>query len=87
MNFVIALVGQLIAYLLLMLYNEYAGQLTAIILGSIFFFVWVLSLIVELIQPSRVKPAYYRYMVSGWLAPALALAGFILLRGEIGWLQ
>lgn len=87
MNFVLALAGQLIVYLLLMLYDEYAGQLMAIIVGAIFFSVWVLSLLVELIQPSRVKSAYYRYMVSGWLAPALALIGFILLRGEIGWLQ
>lgn len=86
MNFLFALMGQLILYLLLMLYDEYAGQLLAIILGAIVFAIWVISLIVELIQPSRVKSSYYQYMVSGWLAPALALVGFILLRGEIGWL-
>ena len=87
MNYVVFLLLQLFLYLILMLYNEYAGQLLAIIVGAIVLAIFVISLIVELIQPSRVKRAYYGYMVSGWLAPAIALAGFILLRGEIGWLQ
>lgn len=86
MNFFLALAVQLLLYLLLMLYDEYAGQLLAMILGAICLAIWVISLIVELIQPSRVKRIYYLLMVSGWLAPALALVGFILLRGEIGWL-
>lgn len=87
MNYLLALLGQLIAYLLLMLYDEYAGQLTALIFGGIALVTWLLSLVVELIEPSRVKKAYYRYTLTAWLAPALALVGFILLRGEIGWLQ
>lgn len=79
--------GQLLFYLLLMLYDEYAGQLLAIILGAIIFGIWVISLIVELIQPSRVKNNYYRFMVSGWLAPGIALVIFVLLRGGIGWMS
>lgn len=87
MNTLFALLGQIIFYLLLMLYNEYAGQLLAIILGAIFLAIWVISLIVELIQPSRVKKNYYRYMITGWVAPAISLVVFVLLRGEIGWLS
>ncbi len=79
--------GQLLLYLLLMLYDEYAGQLLAIILGAIIFGIWIISLIVELIQPSRVKKNYYRFMVTGWLAPGIALVIFILLRGGIGWMS
>lgn len=70
-----------------MLYDEYAGQLLAIIIGVICLAVFAVSLIVELIQPSRVNKVHFGYLVSGWLAPALAFAGFVLLRGEIGWLQ
>jgi hypothetical protein len=87
MNYFFALIVQLILYLLFMIYDEYAGFLLAVILGAIFTAIWVISLVVELIQPSRVKKTYYRYMITGWLAPALALVGFFLLRGEIGWLQ
>lgn len=87
MNFFLALLGQLLLYLLVMLYDEYAGQLLALIVGAIVLGIFVISLIVELIQPSRVRSSYYQLMVSGWLAPVLALVGFVLLRGEIGWLS
>lgn len=81
------IIGQLIFYLLLMLFDEYFGQLLAIILGAISFAVWAISHIVEWIEPSRVNRNYYQYMLSGWIGPALALVIFILLRGEIGWLS
>lgn len=87
MNIFLAFLAQLIVYSLLMLYNEYAGHLLAFILGTVFLAIFLISLLVELIEPSRVNRAYYGYMVSGWLAPALAFAGFVLLRGEIAWLQ
>lgn len=80
------LVGQLILYLLLMLYDEYAGTLMATILGTIALAVWILSYVVEWVQPSRVPKNYYRYLLTGWVAPLVALLAFIALRGEIGWL-
>jgi hypothetical protein len=85
-NFALALVAQLIAYSLLLLVSEYAGTLTALILGGISLAVWLLSYVVELIEPSRVSKQYYRILMSCWLAPLLALAAFIALRGRIGWL-
>lgn len=87
MNTFLLLIGQIIIYLLLMLGDEYAGQLLAMILGAICLAVWLISLIVEWIEPSRVKRNYYRYLLTGWLAPAIALLGFIALRGgQISWL-
>ncbi len=87
MNFLLMLIGQLIFYLLVMLGDEYAGSLLAIILGGICFAIWVISHIVEWIEPSRVNRAYYSFMLSGWLGPALALFGFFLLRGEFAWMS
>ncbi|OAV45051.1 hypothetical protein [Lewinella sp. 4G2] len=66
---------------------EYAGTLFAAIIGAICFAVWSISHIVEWIEPSRVASAYYRYTLTGWLAPALALVLYVLLRGEIEWMQ
>ncbi|THH41317.1 hypothetical protein [Neolewinella litorea] len=86
MNYALALLGQLIAYLLLMLVNEYFGTLLALLIGSIALAVWCLSYVVEWVQASRVSPAYYRYVLTVWVAPLVALLGFILLRGGIGWL-
>lgn len=86
MNYALALLGQLILYLLLMLYDEYFGTLLALLIGAIALAVWVLSYVVEWVQASRVSAAYYRYLLTTWVAPFLALAGFILLRGGVGWL-
>ncbi|CAH1000455.1 hypothetical protein LEM8419_01608 [Neolewinella maritima] len=86
MNTALLLIGQLIIYSLLMLADEYAGTLLAAILGTICFAIWGLSHLVELVQPSRVSKSYYTYVLTGWVAPALALIGFIYLRGGIGWL-
>ncbi|MTB53110.1 hypothetical protein [Lewinella sp. W8] len=87
MNLILMIIGQLIVYLLLMLFDEYFGQLLAMIVGAISLAVWAISHIVEWIEPSRVKRDYYQYMLSGWVGPALALALFILLRGGIGWMS
>ena len=84
--FLPTLIAQLIFYLLFMIWQEYAGFLLAAIIGSISLAVWVISYIVEWIQPSRVSKKYYTFMLAGWIAPFLAIIMFIALRGEIGWL-
>lgn len=86
MNFALLVIGQLILYSLLMLFDEYAGTLLAAILGTICLAIWSLSHVVEWVQPSRVSRSYYTYLISGWLAPYLALVAFIALRGGVGWL-
>jgi hypothetical protein len=87
MNIILMTLAQIILYALLMLANEYAGFLLGVILGSISFAVWVISHIVELIQPSRVTKTYYWAVFSAWVAPLITVLGFIYLRGEIGWLN
>ena len=86
MNVILAFLLQLLAYLGLLLLNEYAGTLLAAILVSIAFLTWLLSLIVEWIEPSRVPRSFYRYTLTAWLAPAVALAAYVALRGKIEWL-
>ncbi len=86
MNFALLLIGQLIFYSLVMLLDEYTGTLLAVILGAICLAIWALSHLVELVQPSRVSHTYYTYLITGWLAPFVALAAFLALRGGVGWL-
>ncbi|TXF91639.1 hypothetical protein FUA23_00205 [Neolewinella aurantiaca] len=87
MNTILMILGQVIIYGLLLLFDEYAGFMLAVILGSIAFFVWLISYIVEWIQPSRVTHNYYGFVLSCWVGPLIALLGFIALRGEVGWLS
>lgn len=86
MDYVLALLGQLILYLLLLLFDPYLGSLLAGIVGVVALAIWLLSYLVEWVQASRVGPAYYRYLLTAWVAPFVALLGFVLLRGELGWL-
>jgi len=86
MNTILMILGQIIIYGLLLLGNEYAGFMLAVILGSIAFFVWLISYVVEWIQPSRVTHNYYGFVLSCWVGPLIALVGFTALRGGVGWM-
>ena len=86
MNTVLMILGQIIVYGLLLLYDEYAGFLLAVIVGAIAFATWAISHAVELIQPSRVTKTYYGFVLSCWVGPLVALVGFTMLRGGVGWM-
>ena len=85
MNFALLLLGQWVLYLLLLLLDDYTGLLLAVIIGAICFACWAVARVVEMIQPSRVESWVYSLMLSGWVAPALALLLFVALRGGIDW--
>lgn len=87
MNTILMTLGQVIIYGLLLLFNEYAGFLLAVILGSIAFFVWLISYAVEWIQPSRVTHNYYGFVLSCWAGPLITLIGFTFLRGGVEWMS
>jgi hypothetical protein len=46
----------------------------SIIFGAVFFLIWVISVIVEWIEPSKVPRVYFRWMLVSFLAPLLAAA-------------
>lgn len=85
--FVAVLLIQIVVYLLIFLMNDYAGTLMSLILGSICFCVWAISWMVEWISPSKVKRAYYRFVLAGWVAPLLAFIAFTVAKGGLDWLK
>lgn len=87
MNTLLMVLANIIVYSALMLANEYAGFLLAVIIGAISFSVWGISHIVEWIEPSRVTRNYYGFVLAAWIGPLVAVLGFIALRGEVGWLN
>ena len=86
MNYLLSFLTLLCLFLATMVYDEYLGTLAAVLLGVICLAVWIISYVVEFIEPSRVRPAYYRYLLTGFLAPALALVLYLALRGQIEWM-
>ena len=86
LNTLLFLVGQTIVYGLLFLLDDYVGTLLAALIGAIAFCVWGISHVTELIQQSKVSSTYYGFILSAWVAPLLALVGWVLLRGRLAWL-
>ncbi|WP_116105734.1 hypothetical protein [Lewinella sp. IMCC34191] len=86
MNLLLAVIGQLIIYLLLFVADPYFGTLISAVLGTIALAIWLLSFLVEMIEPSRVSSRYYQFVFTAWVSPLAALVGYIVLNGEIGWL-
>lgn len=77
---------QVAIYLGVLVVDDYAGTLLALILGAICFSIWGISHVVEWIQPSRVRKDYYRYIMTGWMAPLISFICFVLLKGGVDWI-
>lgn len=82
-----AFLVQVVLYLLIWLYDDYLGSLISLIFGSIAFFLWLISHLVELVERSRVPRAYYRLMLLCFLAPLTASILGLLLRQGVGWME
>ncbi|MEM6379326.1 MAG: hypothetical protein AAF705_14045 [Bacteroidota bacterium] len=76
---------QVVIYLLLWLNDDYMATLVSGAFAGIFFFIWLLSRVVELIEPSKVPKWYYRYMLVSALAPILVSAFFFGVYGAPDW--
>ena len=78
---------QFVIYFLMWQYDAYLGSVVSIIFGSIAFFILVVSIIVELIEPSRVPRWYYSQMTVAILAPIAAFVIFMASGGDLYWLN
>lgn len=72
-------------YLLLWLSNTYLATLLSLIFGCIAFIILLISLLVELVERSKVPSWYYSLMVASVLAPVAAALIFYLLGNELSW--
>lgn len=79
---------QLIIYAGFWALDEYTGMLIctimAIVIGGLFLF----SLVVELVQKSKVPKSFFYWMGLSVLAPLIIAVGFTLLfQGDLNWLK
>ena len=79
--------GELLLYFLLWLWDDYFASLFSAIFGSIFLLILVISLMVEWVERSGVPRWYYKFMVASILAPVAAAILYLLLHGELQWLN
>jgi len=79
---------EFVIYIALWLLNDYLATLFTMTFAAIFFFILIISLVVELIEPSRVPRWYFTLMTASVLAPLLAAAAYLgMTGGYLEWLE
>ena len=81
------LLGEMVIYILLWLFNDYLATLISLSLGGIFFFILLISLMVEWIERSKVPMWYYKFMVVSVLAPLISAGIYLFLSGGLSWME
>ena len=67
---------QIIIYSSVFLVNSYVGFLLCLIIGCIAIAIMIFSLIVEVIEKSKVPKSYYRYMATACIVPFIVILIF-----------
>lgn len=73
-------------YLLIWIANDYMAAMLSLIFGSIFLLILLISLVVELVEKSKVPRWYFIFMGLSVLAPIIAALLYTLINQGLGWL-
>ena len=77
-----------IVYIALWLWNEYIATIMTLSFSAIALFILIISLISEVIEPSKVPRWYFSYMIISVLTPLVIGAFFMVLnKGSLGWMK
>ena len=84
----ISAMGQSVVYSAIWIWNEYVAFYLSVILPSIVLFLMILSLIADLIEPSRIPRWYYKLMLMSIIIP-LIIGGvfFLIYEGRFDFLK
>ena len=80
------LLGEMAIYLIIWVFNDYLAAMLSLIFGSIFLLILLTSLVVELVEKSKVPRWYFTFMGLSVLAPVLAAILYALINKGMGWM-
>lgn len=79
---------QLVIYILIWIVNDYVASMLLLIVPVIGTAILLLSLIFELIEPSKIPKSYYKYMLTIILAPIVVAVIYFYMNGfQLDWLE
>lgn len=81
-----AMLGEVVIYLLIWIANDYMAAMLSLIFGSIFLLILLTSLVVEVVEKSKVPRWYFIFMGLSVLAPIIAALLYTLINQGLGWL-
>lgn len=79
------LLGEVVLYLIIWVFNDYMATMLSLIFGSIFLLILLVSLVVELVEKSKVPRWYFIFMGLSVLAPIIAAILYVLINQGMGW--
>jgi len=79
--------AQVVIYLLLWLFNDYLASLLSIIFGTICLLILLISIIVEVVERSKVPRWYFIFMGASVLAPVVAALVYLTISGGVEWMR
>ncbi|MCB0550453.1 MAG: hypothetical protein KDD19_22985 [Phaeodactylibacter sp.] len=79
------LLGEVVLYLIIWVFNDYMATMLSLIFGSIFLLILMVSLVVELVEKSKVPRWYFIFMGLSVLAPIIAAILYVLINQGMGW--
>ena len=80
------MLGEVVIYLIIWIANDYMAAMLSLIFGSIFLLILLTSLVVELVEKSKVPRWYFIFMGLSVLAPIIAALLYTLINQGLGWL-
>ena len=78
---------QVVFYLLCWLSNDYLASMISLIFGTLFLVILLISLVVEMIERSRVPRWYFYFMLLSVLAPVLSAAVYLSITQGVDWMN
>jgi ABC-type glycerol-3-phosphate transport system permease component len=78
---------QLALFTAIWLWNDYVGTLISLIWGTLCLFILLISLLVELIERSKVPKIYFGFMIASVLAALFSALIYLFIIGELDWMQ
>lgn len=80
------LLGEVVIYLIIWVFNDYMATMLSLIFGSIFLLILLVSLVVELVERSKVPRWYFTLMGISVLAPIIAAILYTLINRGMEWM-
>ena len=80
------MLGEVVIYLIIWIANDYMAAMLSLIFGSIFLLILLTSLVVEVVEKSKVPRWYFIFMGLSVLAPIIAALLYTFINQGLGWL-
>lgn len=80
------LLAEVLLYLFLWVANDYLAAMLSLIFGSVFLLILLVSLVVEVVERSKVPKWYFTFMGLSVLAPIIAATLYALINKGLEWL-